>query len=40
MKNDLTILITGGAGFIGINFVNYWSNKYKNHKLVILDKIT
>ena len=40
MKNDLKILVTGGAGFIGINFVDYWSKKYKNHKLIILDKIT
>lgn len=34
------ILITGGAGFIGINFVNYLLNKYKNINIVVLDKLT
>lgn len=37
MKN---ILITGGAGFIGSNFVPYFLNKYTNYKLIILDKLT
>ncbi len=35
-----TILITGGAGFIGSNFANYLYKKYKNYKLLILDTIT
>ncbi len=34
------ILIAGGAGFIGINFCIYWSQKYKKDKLVIFDKLT
>jgi dTDP-glucose 4,6-dehydratase len=34
------ILITGGAGFIGSNFVHYILNKYKNYKVVNLDKLT
>ena len=27
------ILITGGAGFIGSNFVRYLHNKYPNYKI-------
>ncbi|MGF6906328.1 dTDP-glucose 4,6-dehydratase [Fusobacterium sp. PH5-44] len=35
-----TYLITGGAGFIGANFVKYMLKKYKNIRLIILDKLT
>lgn len=35
-----SILITGGAGFIGANFVPYFLEKYKNYKLINLDKLT
>ncbi len=34
------ILVTGGAGFIGANFVNYFVNKYPNYHVVMLDKLT
>ena len=34
------ILITGGAGFIGSNFLNFWSVKYPQDKLIVLDKVT
>lgn len=34
------ILITGGAGFIGANFVHYWSEHYPDDKLVVLDALT
>ncbi len=34
------ILITGGAGFIGSNFIHYWLAKYPNDKIVNLDKLT
>lgn len=34
------ILITGGAGFIGSNFIHYILNKYPNYKVVNLDKLT
>ncbi|OAD46837.1 dTDP-glucose 4,6-dehydratase [Polaribacter atrinae] len=34
------ILITGGAGFIGSNFIPYFLNKYKNYKVVNLDLLT
>ena len=33
-------LITGGAGFIGSNFVHYWKEKYPRHQLVVLDALT
>ncbi|MFA5991589.1 MAG: dTDP-glucose 4,6-dehydratase [Candidatus Doudnabacteria bacterium] len=34
------ILITGGAGFIGSNFVHYWVKKYSGDEIVVLDKLT
>ena len=37
MKN---ILVTGGAGFIGSNFVEYFCNKYPDYHIVNLDKLT
>lgn len=36
----MKILITGGAGFIGSNFIRYWNNKYPNDKITNLDKLT
>ncbi|MBI5066064.1 dTDP-glucose 4,6-dehydratase [Candidatus Woesearchaeota archaeon] len=36
----MKLLITGGAGFIGSNFVQYWSKKHSEDKIVILDKLT
>ncbi len=35
-----TLLITGGAGFIGANFVHYMLNKYPEYTLVVYDKLT
>ncbi len=35
-----TILITGGAGFIGSNFVHYLLKKYPQTKIINLDKLT
>ena len=35
-----TILITGGAGFIGSNFVPYFCAKYPNYDVINLDKLT
>ena len=37
MKN---ILVTGGAGFIGSNFIRYMLNKYKKYKIINYDKLT
>ncbi len=34
------ILVTGGAGFIGTNFVYYWLNKYPENHIVVLDALT
>lgn len=35
-----TILITGGAGFIGSNFVKYMLNKYPEYKIINIDLLT
>ena len=37
MKN---LLVTGGAGFIGTNFVYYWLDKYPDDHVVVLDALT
>ena len=36
----MKILVTGGAGFIGSNFIRYWLNKYKKDFVVNLDILT
>ncbi|MDR2955826.1 MAG: dTDP-glucose 4,6-dehydratase [Prevotella sp.] len=36
----MTYLITGGAGFIGSNFVKHMLSKYPEAKLIILDALT
>jgi dTDP-glucose 4,6-dehydratase len=36
----MTILVTGGAGFIGGNFVKYMLNKYPDYKIICLDALT
>lgn len=35
-----TYLVTGGAGFIGSNFIIYMLNKYKDIRIINLDKLT
>ncbi|MCU4177460.1 dTDP-glucose 4,6-dehydratase [Carboxylicivirga sp. N1Y90] len=35
-----SILVTGGAGFIGANFVPYFVEKYPNYKIINLDLLT
>lgn len=34
------LLVTGGAGFIGSNFIHYWLSKYPKDSIVNLDKLT
>lgn len=34
------LLVTGGAGFIGSNFVRYMLAKYPDYSIVVLDKLT
>ena len=35
-----TILVTGGAGFIGSNFVKYMLTKYQDYKIINVDALT
>lgn len=35
-----TIVVTGGAGFIGSNFVYYMLNKYPDYRIICLDCLT
>ncbi|MBQ3293573.1 dTDP-glucose 4,6-dehydratase [Candidatus Saccharibacteria bacterium] len=35
-----TIVVTGGAGFIGSNFVYYMLNKYPDYKIICVDCLT
>ena len=37
MKN---ILITGAAGFIGSNFVEFMVNKHPDYNIIVYDKLT
>mgnify|MGYP003968501849 CR=1 FL=1 len=34
------LLVTGGAGFIGSNFVHYWLEQYPAESIVVLDALT
>tara|TARA_Y100001963_G_C6687938_1_gene403171 strand:- start:64 stop:1002 length:939 start_codon:yes stop_codon:yes gene_type:complete len=36
----MNILVTGGAGFIGSNFIRHMLNKYKNYEITNYDKLT
>jgi len=36
----MKLLVTGGAGFIGANFILYWLKKYPQDKIVNLDCLT
>jgi dTDP-glucose 4,6-dehydratase len=40
MNDVRRLLVTGGAGFIGSNFVRYWCAKYPSDYLVVLDALT
>ena len=34
------LLVTGGAGFIGANFVRYWQARHPDDEIVVLDALT
>ena len=36
----MKLLVTGGAGFIGSNFIRYWLDKYPEDEITNLDKLT
>jgi len=38
--SQTTLLVTGGAGFIGANFIHYILKKYKNYRVINLDLLT
>ena len=40
MTTTRRILVTGGAGFIGSNFVHHWCKNYPGDRLVVLDALT
>ena len=40
MKANRTIIITGGAGFIGSHVVRLFVNKYPEYRIINLDKLT
>ncbi|MFW6358588.1 MAG: dTDP-glucose 4,6-dehydratase [Chroococcales cyanobacterium] len=39
-RSPRRILITGGAGFIGSNFVHSWCNQYPEDRVIVLDALT
>ncbi len=36
----MKLLVTGGAGFIGANFVHYWRDRHPDDTIVVLDALT
>lgn len=36
----MNILVTGGAGFIGSNFIFYMRKKHLEYRIICLDKLT
>ena len=36
----MTVLVTGGAGFIGSNFIFYMLEKHPDYRIVCIDKLT
>src|SRR6266542_3734071 len=39
-SSDVRLLVTGGAGFIGSNFVRYWTAAHPDDHLVVYDLLT
>ena len=40
MQKPRQLLVTGGAGFIGSNFVRYWCDRHPQDRVVVLDALT
>lgn len=36
----MKLLVTGGAGFIGSNFIRYWLKRYPQDQIINLDRLT
>ena len=36
----MTIIVTGGAGFIGSNFIYYMLKKHPSDRIICVDKLT
>ena len=36
----MKLLVTGGAGFIGCNFIRYWLQRYPNDSIINIDLLT
>ena len=39
-REPRTVLVTGGAGFIGSNFVHHWCRQYPADRIVVIDALT
>jgi len=39
-SDERRVLVTGGAGFIGSNFVHYWLENHPGDRVVVLDSLT
>jgi len=40
MSSSRSLLVTGGAGFIGANFVHYWRRRHAADSITVLDALT
>ena len=40
MNSSRSLLVTGGAGFIGANFVHYWRRRHPADSITVLDALT
>ncbi|PSB01477.1 dTDP-glucose 4,6-dehydratase [Merismopedia glauca] len=40
IRSPRRLLVTGGAGFIGANFVHYWRDRYPEDRVIVLDALT